>query len=172
MVETCQNCKEHAWNTRHDEAKYIEFFKKIAGAIIERIPNAVVMKNQIPQKYLPYDLYNNLVPNDDESTPYFQQVPRIGAFEVSYKGLLIFSKLKGGYWPNCELVAEKCMLVVQDDSNGMDCSQYLAGNTPLKSGGYGPKQGMQQMPDPVQYNDYEAAQDNLRVKESGNANYG
>jgi hypothetical protein len=85
--------------------------------------------------------------------------------------MLIFSKLKGGYWPNCELVADKCMLVVQDDNNGLDCSQYLAGNTPMKTGGYGQKSGMQQMPDPVQYNDYEAQQDNLRVKESGNASY-
>ena len=74
------------------------------------------MKNQIPQSYLPYDLYNNLVPNEDGNTPYYQQVPRTGAFEISYKGMLVLSKLKGGYWPNCELVAEKCLLVYQDES--------------------------------------------------------
>ena len=45
VVESCQNCKEHNWNTRHDEAKYQEFFQKIASAIIEKIPNAMVMKN-------------------------------------------------------------------------------------------------------------------------------
>lgn len=45
VVESCQNCKEHHWNTRHDEAKYQEFFKKVASAIIEKIPNAMVMKN-------------------------------------------------------------------------------------------------------------------------------
>ena len=28
VIETCQNCKTHAWNTRHDEAKYIEYFNK------------------------------------------------------------------------------------------------------------------------------------------------
>lgn len=55
---------------------------------------------------------------------------------MSYKGMLIFSKLKGGYWPNCELVADKCMMVVQDDMEGKDCQQYLAGNTPMKEGGY------------------------------------
>ena len=138
VVESCQNCKEHHWNTRHDEAKYVEFFKKIAAAIIERIPNAMVMKNQIPKDYLPFDLYNNLVPNDDvETTPFFQQVPRTGAFEVSFKGMLIFSKLKGGYWPNCELVADKCLQVYQSEGQGQDCSQYLAGNSPMKGGGYG-----------------------------------
>jgi len=97
----------------------------------------MIMKNQIPKSYLPFDLYNNLVPNDDENTPYYQQVPRTGAFEVSFKGMLVFSKLKGGYWPNCELVAEKCLLVFQDESQGKDCSQYLAGNSPMKAGGYG-----------------------------------
>ena len=45
VVEACENCKAHGWNTRHDEAKYTEFFKKQAAAIIDRIPNAIVMKN-------------------------------------------------------------------------------------------------------------------------------
>ena len=51
--------------------------------------------------------------------------------------MLVFSKLKGGYRPNCELVADKCLMIVQDDMQGKDCSQYLAGSTPLKVGGYG-----------------------------------
>lgn len=136
VVECCQNCKEHAWCTRHDEAKYIEFFKRQAAAIIDRIPNAIVMKNQIPKSYLNFDLYNNLIQNDDETCPYFQQVPRIGAFEVSYKGMCVFSKMKGGYWPNCELVADKCAAVVQEEAHGRDCTMYLAGNTPSKDGGY------------------------------------
>lgn len=63
-------------------------------------------------------------------------MPRIWAFEVSYKGMLIFSKLKGGYWPNTELVADKCAAVVQEEAQGRDCTMYLAGNTPIKGGGY------------------------------------
>ena len=60
-------------------------------------------------------------------------------------------------------------MVVEAERKGLDCSQYLAGNTPMKAGGYG---NMQQM-DPVQYNDYDVQQDQqLRVKESGNANFG
>lgn len=50
--------------------------------------------------------------------------------------MLVFSKLKGGYWPNCDLVADKCMMIVQDEMQGKDCSQYLAGSTPMKDGGY------------------------------------
>lgn len=28
VVEVCQNCKDHNWNTRHDEAKYQEFYTR------------------------------------------------------------------------------------------------------------------------------------------------
>jgi hypothetical protein len=28
VIETCQNCKGHHWNTRHDEAKYLDFFNR------------------------------------------------------------------------------------------------------------------------------------------------
>jgi len=96
----------------------------------------MIMKNQIPKSYLNFDLYNNLIQNDDETCPYYQQVPRIWAFEVSYKGMLIFSKLKGGYWPNTELVADKCAGMVREESQGGDCTMFLAGNTPIKGGGY------------------------------------
>ena len=60
----------------------------MSAAIIERFPNAVTMKNQIPKSYLPYDLYCNLVPNNDANATTFMQVPRTGSFEVSYKGLV------------------------------------------------------------------------------------
>ena len=43
-------------------------------------------------------------------------MPRTGAFEVSFKGILIFSKLNGSYWPNVELVAEKVEAVVVADA--------------------------------------------------------
>lgn len=85
---------EYGWHTRHDEKKYIEFFDKVSAAIIERIPNAIVMRNQIPKEYVDFDLYCNLVPNSEDSCPTFQQIPRHWAFEVSYKGFLIFSKIQ------------------------------------------------------------------------------
>ena len=28
VVEVCQDCKSHGWNTRHDEAKYQEFYNR------------------------------------------------------------------------------------------------------------------------------------------------
>ena len=97
VVETCQNCKEHHWNTRHDEAKYLDFFNRgnhyhisllVSSAITQRLPSATVLRNQIPKAYLPYDLYCNLIPNDNENVAVFDQVPRTGSFEVSYKGMV------------------------------------------------------------------------------------
>ena len=28
VIEVCQNCKDHHWNTRHDQAKYLEYFNR------------------------------------------------------------------------------------------------------------------------------------------------
>ena len=61
----------------------------VSAAICERVPGATVLRNQIPKSYLPYDLYCNLIPNKDQpDRPVFDQVPRTGAFEVSYKGMV------------------------------------------------------------------------------------
>ena len=58
----------------------------VASAILERVPGATVLKNQIPKSYVDYDLYYNLVPDESPDYPYFDQLPRLGALEVSYKG--------------------------------------------------------------------------------------
>ena len=60
----------------------------MSNAIAERVPNSIIMKNQIPKSYLHHDLYCNLIPNEDPNLPYYQQVPRTGAFEVSYNGMV------------------------------------------------------------------------------------
>jgi len=93
------------------------------------------MRNQIPKEYVDFDLYCNLVPNSDDSCPTFQQIPRTGAFEVSYKGFLIFSKIQNKYWPNVELVANKCATLIQEHMKGRDVSEFLAGMSPVKGGG-------------------------------------
>lgn len=68
----------------------LKIISSVSHAIIERIPHAITMRNQIPKAYLPYDLYCNLIPNSDPNQTSFSQVPRTGAFEVSYKGLVSF----------------------------------------------------------------------------------
>lgn len=71
VIETCQNCKDHQWNTRHDQAKYEDYFNRVSSAIVERVPGALAMRNQIPKQYVDYDIYCNLIPNEDQSSPYF-----------------------------------------------------------------------------------------------------
>ena len=108
----------------------------MATAIISRLPNAMVMRNQIPKEYVSYDCYSNLIPNDDPQIPYYQMVPRIGAFEVSHQGVVVFSKYVGNYWPNCQTVADKCKGIVDAILSGQDTSMFLAGNVPLGDGTY------------------------------------
>ena len=72
----------------------------------------MIMKNQIPKSYLPFEIYNNLVHLNDEDQPYYQQIPRTGAFEVSYKGVLVSSKLKEGKWPSASEIVDRCQSVV------------------------------------------------------------
>jgi len=97
----------HSWNTRHDEAKYLNFYNMIAEGITARMPDVHVLRNQIPKEYVDFELYYNLVPNEDQNSKFFEQLPRVGACEVSYKGKLVFSKLLGCRWPNIKKVADK-----------------------------------------------------------------
>ena len=69
------------------------FYNKIAEGIAVLNPDVRVLRNQIPKIYVDFDLYYNLIPNEDGNSDIFDQLPRVGAFEVSYKGKLIFSKL-------------------------------------------------------------------------------
>ena len=65
----------------------------IEESVVTMNPDVCVLRNKIPKDYVGFDLYYNLVPNNDENVETFDQLPRVGAFEVSYKGKLIFSKL-------------------------------------------------------------------------------
>ena len=103
VVEHCENCKTHSWNTRHDEPKYKKYGLDskfilndkgiVAKTIMELIPDAVVVINKTPKEWVDYDIYCQLVPNDDDNDPYYNIVPRTGAFEVSFKGVVNFRPL-------------------------------------------------------------------------------
>ena len=61
VVEMHRNSKNSDWHTRHDEANYHMWFVKLSQAILERLPQAIIMKNMIPKSYIDYDIYNNLI---------------------------------------------------------------------------------------------------------------
>jgi hypothetical protein len=48
---------------------------------------------------------------------------------------LIFSKLRGNYWPNVELVADKCQKLIEAKKQGLNGQEFLAGMSPTKNGG-------------------------------------
>jgi len=54
---------------------------------------------------------------------------------VSFKGDLIFSKLQGCYWPNVDLVANKCQRLIEAKEQGLNTQDFLAGMSPTKDGG-------------------------------------
>jgi len=111
VIEVCAGCSGHKWNTRHDEAKYAQFFQDCSNAIKSQIPNAVCMMNKVPKPWYDKATYCQLIPNSDDNNPYYDILPRIGAFEVStvHDGcdILLYSKMMSMMWPLVPAVAER-----------------------------------------------------------------
>ena len=53
----------------------------------DTIPGVQVLKNKIPKQWAMADIYCQLIPNNSNSE-YFEVIPRLGAFEISYKGVV------------------------------------------------------------------------------------
>lgn len=50
----------------------------------------------------------------------YSMIPRVGAFEVSHQGVIIFSKLCLRYWPHVPSVAKRVAALLKDKASGMD----------------------------------------------------
>lgn len=64
------------------------------------------------------DTYCQLIPNNDDEVDVFDMVPRIGAFEVTYKGVLVYSKLLSKMWPNVLAVAHHIIQMLKESQKG------------------------------------------------------
>jgi len=42
----------------------------------------------VPKKFAMSDIYCQLIPNDHDDNPYYQVMPRMGAMEVSFNGVV------------------------------------------------------------------------------------
>ena len=100
VIEHCENCAASSWNTRLDEKKYKNYAINCAAAIKEYVPDAEVVFNLVPKKHHEAEIYCQLIPNDDPSQLFYEMNPRIWAFEISFNGILLFSKLLSKIWPN------------------------------------------------------------------------
>ena len=57
VIEHCENCKMHGWNTRHDENKYKAHAIGVATAIKEQVAGADVIMNLVPKIHAMSDIY-------------------------------------------------------------------------------------------------------------------
>ncbi len=92
IIECCQNCSLHQWNTRHKEERYNSFFstsrkklnnRKVESSIQEGSPTVEVWKNKIPKDHIKHPLYKNIIIMDGPSN---ELQPRLGSFEISHNG--------------------------------------------------------------------------------------
>ena len=60
--------------------------------------------NRVPKPWYEKEIYCQLIPNEDDNNPYYDILPRIGAFEVSTVidnvDILFYSKMMSTMWPH------------------------------------------------------------------------
>ena len=64
----------------------------MAAKITEISPGAVVLINEVPKHWVDYEIYCQLIPNSDDSVKTYKILPRIGSFEISFKGVVGFER--------------------------------------------------------------------------------
>ena len=60
----------------------------VAQKIQEITPGCLVLINEVPKAWVDYEIYCQLIPNNDPNSKTYKVLPRIGAFEVSFKGVV------------------------------------------------------------------------------------
>ena len=118
VFEVCGNCAQHQWNTRHNEAKYAQTYADCAKAVKEVVPNALCVMNRVPKIWYEKEVYCQLIPNEDDNNPYYDILPRLGAFEVSTvcqdNDILFYSKQMSTMWPNPAALAKRVHEFMED----------------------------------------------------------
>jgi hypothetical protein len=81
--------------------------------------------NKVPKAWFEKEVYCQLIRNDDDNNPYYDILPRIGAFEISTVindiDILFYSKQMSTMWPHAPSVADRIKAAV-DDSTAMATS--------------------------------------------------
>ena len=101
-IEHCISCKSHTWCTNHDEEKYKEYFTRCQASISRTCYNVTVVENVVPEGFT-----DQFITDPNTSKPGKFHFPRIGSFEVYFRGVRIFSKIESMKWPYATKVAEK-----------------------------------------------------------------
>jgi len=104
----------------------------VAQAIQENCPTAKIVFNMVPKKFAMNDIYCQLIHNSDDQNQYYDMVPRMGAFEISINGVLIFSKSLSGIWPNYVAIGEKAKAIGEAMAKGQDILGFQTSGKPGK----------------------------------------
>ena len=97
-------------------------FNQCAAAIKEVIPSANCIMNKVPKAWYEKEIYCQLIPNEDDNNPYYDILPRIGAFEIStvinnQVDILFYSKQMSTMWPHVPSVAQRIKEAMDDCKN-------------------------------------------------------
>ena len=104
-VEFCTHCERHQWCTKHNVAKYLQYYAACRDQLVAAKPGLAVCANVVPPG-MEGKFYAS-PESDVVVVPGKLGWPRIGAFEVYYRGKRVFSKLETGLWPQPGLIAQK-----------------------------------------------------------------
>ena len=78
--------------------------------------------NRVPKPWYEKEVYCQLIPNDDDNNPYYDILPRIGAFEVSSVhdnvDILFYSKMMSTMWPHAPSLANRIKEFASDCASG------------------------------------------------------
>ena len=93
-------------------------FNHVADTIKAVVPSAVCVMNKVPKPWFEKEIYCQLIPNDDDNNPYYDVLPRIGAFEVSTVidnvDILFYSKQMSTMWPHASSLAKRIALFADE----------------------------------------------------------
>lgn len=99
----------------------------VAGAVNEALGAKVdTLTNEVPKVWAMNDCYCQLIECYDDAMPCYQFIPRIGAFEVTYQGVLLYSKLITKEWPHVPSVAKRLAECIKAAKNGTAQAELMA----------------------------------------------
>lgn len=82
------------------KAQHEVFVKALKHTIINcSEKDVLVLHNKAPKNLSQYGIFGSVILNNDAKNMLYDVVPRQGAFEISFRGKLIFSKLEQKRYP-------------------------------------------------------------------------
>jgi hypothetical protein len=94
-IQICENCRQHAWCTRHEEGRYEHAFMELKRRIEADIPGARVLRHR-------------------EERGGYPVAPVIGSFEIEAFDVVFFSKLRRRVWPSPAVIVATLEAMAED----------------------------------------------------------